>query len=1042
MKLTKHRVVLGFQLIVPFMAATVSVAAVTPNLSSPKLLGADEIISRVANTVGVEVKPKGVQTKSDAERLMDDLESFKNVRGKLSAADAVERWLKLYDRYRQLPATASAKAAFNPFSPPNIRELSLPAMLAALPVPGSWGLLRDRLVERQATDTSTQDNVTRLVLFYITRDQSRLEKGLAELKSSAALGGNRSYPYTLRELRPDDLRAEAGNNGAVTADSFAAYLQSLASERPKGLVSVQVPDLVTLAGEKRAEELLTKALSLPGVGLNVPSGGATLKLAKRVVLNKIDSLTEPQWELITSIDDVELYEAINKRFPEKTDKQKTEAGSFQRVEETYESTYGENPRQSARINYILGLISRKRIDDAVKLAKGIEDESFQSKQYEKSWHSFDKLRHADGLNSFCIEVLKERPELPLWQQCGLIAATSGKPDKLVAILNAAAIRPNLPLEARMNIQERKVDLLLSIDRVDEGIGILRETLAYDAEKDTHQTQAVIAVTKLKFAKRLSILGSLLNRPDLVIESEQAYLSSLAKQGQGRGMAQIIGSTDEGSMVESLIEAGRLASAEQVVMASIQSMLQAPELTVMPGARDLALLSGILKGYLVQLVEIYARADRYDDVLTLLEKAAWWGATDLLDLTEQSSTLSSIVARALYKAGRNSEALELVTWHLLATPGDDAAYQVLTDIRGVAAIAQLDQLHARDRFEERPLIWKATLLKREGKLEEAEKVIRQALKIDPTDGEQKAGDRGRAYVVLAEILKARGKQDDAAFFERVVQAVRIAETGDRMTKAGLLKKSLNLYEQASDLFADAYCVQWRLAERLSSMGDMAGARKHYEIAFERMPEQFGQVASVCFGCEGVFTHQQSVSVAEEVLTNLAKSSPDKPQVQYLLGQLRESQGLNSEAYRHFNRAATLDPEYLDALKSAYSLRNSVFLGQAEMDTLALRMLRLDPLLRHNGLEPGEISDVKGVWEVYAEQPADRALPAKSLLPLTASKLEIEAMLKKFGSNLEALEMKRGGNRDKRSVPEAGESVVRNQFVQKLLRIASQNSLGIE
>ena len=41
-----------------------------------------------------------------------------------------------------------------------------------------------------------------------------------------------------------------------------------------------------------------------------------------------------------------------------------------------------------------------------------------------------------------------------------------------------------------------------------------------------------------------------------------------------------------------------------------------------------------------------------------------------------------------------------------------------------------------------------------------------------------------------------------------------------------------------------------------MGNLAEARKHYEIAFRRMPEQFGQVASFCFGCEGVFNHPES------------------------------------------------------------------------------------------------------------------------------------------------------------------------------------------
>jgi tetratricopeptide (TPR) repeat protein len=493
----------------------------------------------------------------------------------------------------------------------------------------------------------------------------------------------------------------------------------------------------------------------------------------------------------------------------------------------------------------------------------------------------------------------------------------------------------------------------------------------------------------------------------------------------------------GTMIDANLENGDFSGAERMVVAAMQAALKAPELAALPAARDMALSSGILAGHLVRLAEIYDRAGRHEDVLTLLEKAAWWGATDLLDLADENKPLSPFTAKALHLAGRDTEAIEILKSHLQGNPGDDSAYITLTEILGSSAIPWLDGLQARDRFEERPLIWKAHLLKKDGKLDEAEATIRQALKIDPTDGEQKAGDRGRAYVVLAEILKAKGKTDDAAFFERVVTSVRTAEKGDKFTEAGLIRKSLAMYEEASNSFADAYCVQWRLAERLSSMGDMEAARKHYEIAFERMPEQFGQVASFCFGCEGVFTHQQSVSVAEEVLTGLAKTAPRKPQVHYLLGQLRESQGRKAEAYRHFRTAAELDPQYLDALKAAYTLRKDVFLSQTEADEIALRMVRLDPLSRHDNLSAGEISDLKALWSIYEEMGKEKVIIPKGLLTLTASKQELETLINKFGGGSELFEWKRNGYREHRIIPEPGDAVVKNNFIQKLLQLTSQS-----
>ena len=53
---------------------------------------------------------------------------------------------------------------------------------------------------------------------------------------------------------------------------------------------------------------------------------------------------------------------------------------------------------------------------------------------------------------------------------------------------------------------------------------------------------------------------------------------------------------------------------------------------------------------------------------------------------------------------------------------------------------LDELFSRDRFEERPLIWKAKILLEQKKLDDAQRTIEQAIAIDPSDGEQGKGSR--------------------------------------------------------------------------------------------------------------------------------------------------------------------------------------------------------------------------------------------------------------------------------------------------------------
>jgi tetratricopeptide (TPR) repeat protein len=343
------------------------------------------------------------------------------------------------------------------------------------------------------------------------------------------------------------------------------------------------------------------------------------------------------------------------------------------------------------------------------------------------------------------------------------------------------------------------------------------------------------------------------------------------------------------------------------------------------------------------------------------------------------------------------------------------------------------VYARDRYEERPLIWKAVILKNAGRLDEAETVVRQALKVDPTDGETKAGDRVRSYGVLADILAAKGKTEDATFFRNVVQSVRIAEQGDELTQAGLTLRSLAAYEKAQGLFADAYCIQWRLAERLSAKGNMAEAEKHYRIAFERMPEQFGQVASLCFGCEGVFNSRPSQSAAERVLADLIGKSPVRPQVYYLLGQLREAQERWPEAYDAYKQAATLDPDYLDALEKRYGLGSSMLLPRAEQDNLALSIMAMDPLGRHASVALSTIQDARGLWAVVSTNQQYAYTPLKTLLALPATTRALEEKNKADSSLFSGHESyyRSYTFMDRNGIPTPGNALLQTSMMEKLI-----------
>ncbi len=400
----------------------------------------------------------------------------------------------------------------------------------------------------------------------------------------------------------------------------------------------------------------------------------------------------------------------------------------------------------------------------------------------------------------------------------------------------------------------------------------------------------------------------------------------------------------------------------------------------------------LKKALAKLLLLYHRAGRADDVLALLDGAAEWGAEDISRIhfdgcaPERCGIVAA--ATALAAKGRNDEARRLVNAELDTNGGHDPAYALLLKLDGESAIPRLDQLAARDRFEERPLIWKAQLQLDAGKLDEAEKTVRAAIAIDPSDGEQPKNDRMRAYAVLAAILEKKGDAAQAKILRGVVEAIRISETADDWWQAGLLQRAEKMYEEALTHFADAYCIQSRLALRSAEAGQLDKAEAHYRRAYELMPDSFGRVESHCFGCEHAFSGERAQGIAEKVFTALAAQPAAKPQVHYLLGYLREEEGRGAEALESYRHAVTLDPDYLNAWKKFTALGPEVHVPSADADAATFNQIRLDPLARHGATDTSHVTDLKTLWAAIAAAAKLQPSPPGALYPLAASKAALE------------------------------------------------------
>ena len=394
-----------------------------------------------------------------------------------------------------------------------------------------------------------------------------------------------------------------------------------------------------------------------------------------------------------------------------------------------------------------------------------------------------------------------------------------------------------------------------------------------------------------------------------------------------------------------------------------------------------------------LVELYLDAGRPADAIALFERVPLWGVADAKDLGYAS--LLRMLARALDGVGRADDAARIARYAVeqLRFYGSDWPWEVLIErLPADDFLALAERVHALDPWEERPVQWKAEALRRAGRLDEAEAAARLALKIDPTDGEAPAGDRIRSYAILASILEQKGGAEaakEAATLRSVVAAVRLAEKGDELAEAGLVSLALEAYDGAADLFSDAYCVQWRLAERLRERGFPELAAEHYEETFRRMPEQFGRVASLCFGCAGVFDSGESVSAAERILPELAARPGALPATHRLLGMLRREQKRYPEAWDAFRAALDADPGYLDAVRDLLELRGKVVRPRADWEFVQRRAVELDPLGLHVRIEARDILDWTMVREANAAARAGLPdLPA-TVYPLPASAAALAA-----------------------------------------------------
>ena len=947
-------------------------------------------------------EPEAQASAPVADPLRQDLETFAEAWPAMSAEDAAPGWLALYDRWVKERANANddewGGMGFDPYGrsfqgPGAEGAAEFTDVVSAIPGPASWPILA-RLVEDRSTDEPTpSERALRLLTAYLAGDQKSFETEAGAAVAFAERVDNYYGINLLQTLAP----LTDGGAGGDDLEAFRKLIQR-ARENPDNFWRFEVPDLVTLYGEDEARALLGTIVLLKVDTIEIEVGDATRALAAEVALDNIDALPVPRWELVASIDEagVALFEAMEARAEQETPAatpQPADAGLLNRIKDMtlggfdLYSGYGDPflgqgngfssetwQKSQARVVYLLGLIVLDRVDEATALVESHYSSASEPVSIPYGLReTLARMGARRPVFDFAEQMVDRVDGAAFWPLYIRLGAQLEQSDRVLAKAEAALDRAEGA--RRELLLDHLVSARFAADDVEGGVAALRQLIESDPEGDEALTGYA----------RLARIGHLMDHEAWLNEGIGRSLAALAEPLPRNQRHDWERQSARDTVVRVLIERGRFRDAERLLVDAAGHTIRAYEREALSqGHGDFDEMTDAMVG----LAVFYGEAERWDDVLTLFEDSPYWGASDLKPVYREEASFSEkplavYAARALAHAGRNDDALRVVNAALNAEPGEDALYPLLIELDPDGASVRLDDLFARDQFEERPLIWKARLQLDAGEPDAAHETIRRAISIDPSDGEQGPGDRMRAYAVLAEILRAQGDTETAQIMEGAVRAIRMSEDADRFDRAGLLSRAVAMYKESLTHFADAYCIQSRLAIQLANLGRYDEAAAHYERAYELMPDSFGRVESHCFGCEGAFTGERAQSIAEQTFDRLVLAQPFKPQVHYLRGYLKSSQGDSQAALENYREAVRLDPDYLNAWANLRGLARSMQIDRDERDRATLAIFRLDPLSRHTSANLQEVRDVAEAWRAIAAAQPLRIEPPASLLPLPAS-----------------------------------------------------------
>ncbi|HEY3782323.1 MAG TPA: hypothetical protein VGL56_14670 [Fimbriimonadaceae bacterium] len=696
------------------------------------------------------------------------------------------------------------------------------------------------------------------------------------------------------------------------------------------------PDLVQALGKERAAPIVKLMLERAQRPLNTFMGSKTKELARSIVLSDIANLKTPQWALVRGLDDFDFVSAQVAKF-------------------------GEDKLDGASaLVYCYGLAQKGELDHAIKLLSSASpsfDLAVLNRQQKESLFEFLSKVFDKKLNSnFAYLYVALGREL-------------GKADEVEKRLDSWMATPNLDKDSRTNYLNLKADLDCAFGRYTRAISGYEESANIPGGETWSPVSSLIAV-----AQRVGDYQALTFAKEKV--------KTMGTEGSRLGF------------LSSYLAMGDLAEAQRVAIGSLQD-LQNVNLQVAGQGR-------LLDPYPdtgTELAAIYYLDNQPDQVIALLNQFPKWGADDLVKIISNkqygyyyemptTETLGYYAAWALAKTGQKQLAIKILHCLIPYARADAAAYALLNELEGAAAMPLYEAMVAALPLEQTPLLYKGELLFRMGNLSVAEQCVRAAIALNPVGfNSYRLHNLPTPYEILSNILEAKGNKAEAQTCNQIVKATTIAREAEDDTRPGFYSKAADLYKEALAIYSQDGLTHMEYAETLLSLGKEEEALDQYRQSIELVMTSEGAVEGVDYVDSYDFAGDYDSSMALASFEKLKQSHPDQPGLLSVIGEIQSRREDYAAALASYESAVKADPKYLRAWKGILEIATKAHATSRQIDQATVAVIELAPL---DSLTADALPDYAAVYEAY-KLSGQKLLPLEvgSLYPLPASKRGLDS-----------------------------------------------------